>query len=74
MLLGIIINYQFYDLGHYYVHHANPKDGSYFKMMKLYHMQHHYKYGTIGFGVSSKFWDVVFNTEIVTGLEKKKSS
>jgi len=27
-------------------------------------MQHHYKFGTIGFGVSSKFWDVVFGSDI----------
>jgi sterol desaturase/sphingolipid hydroxylase (fatty acid hydroxylase superfamily) len=27
-------------------------------------MQHHFKFGTIGFGVSSKFWDIVFGTEI----------
>jgi 4-hydroxysphinganine ceramide fatty acyl 2-hydroxylase len=27
-------------------------------------MQHHYKNGDIGYGVSSKFWDYVFGTEI----------
>jgi sterol desaturase/sphingolipid hydroxylase (fatty acid hydroxylase superfamily) len=33
-------------------------------------MQHHYKYGTIGFGVSNKFWDVVFDTQIMPGGDK----
>ena len=71
IFMGMAIMYQVYDLGHYYVHHNNPSEGSYFKMMKTYHMQHHYKFGTIGFGVSSKFWDVVFNTEILS--EKKEN-
>ena len=38
--------------------------------MKLNHMQHHYKWGMIGFGVSSNFWDYVYDTAI----EKKNIS
>ena len=41
--------------------------------MKLYHMQHHYKFGTIGFGVSSKFWDVIFRTDIDMTKTNKKT-
>ena len=40
--------------------------------MKSYHMQHHYKNGTVGFGVSSKLWDVAFGTELTK--DKVKSS
>jgi 4-hydroxysphinganine ceramide fatty acyl 2-hydroxylase len=65
-VLGVLIGYQIYDLMHYFLHHATPADDTFFKTMKVYHMQHHYKQGQIGFGVSSKFWDNLFNTEIPT--------
>ena len=48
---------------HYYLHHGRMYT-EYFKDLKVYHMQHHYKFGSIGYGVSSKFWDLVFDTEI----------
>ena len=38
----------------------------YFRDLKVYHMQHHYKFGSIGYGVSNKLWDIVFDTEINT--------
>jgi 4-hydroxysphinganine ceramide fatty acyl 2-hydroxylase len=57
-----------YDEIHYWIHHSSPQF-SYLKDIKLYHMQHHYKFGTIGFGVSNKLWDYVFRTEI-TGYDK----
>jgi len=61
--IGVLLGYQAYEMVHYSVHHLNPDEG-WLRNMKLYHMQHHYKFGTIGFGVSSKFWDVVFGTDI----------
>ena len=60
---GTLIGYIIYDLGHYYVHHGTPKSG-YYRALKTYHMQHHYKNGKAGFGVSNKFWDIVFRTEL----------
>jgi 4-hydroxysphinganine ceramide fatty acyl 2-hydroxylase len=59
ILGGFVIGYTLYDMIHYFIHHSTPKDG-YMKSMKVYHMQHHYKNGQQGFGVSSKFWDYVF--------------
>ena len=70
--LGVIIGYLLYDQIHFWLHHASPQSG-YWKDLKLYHMQHHYKFGTIGFGVSQKFWDIVFNTEI-KGYDKSKAN
>jgi 4-hydroxysphinganine ceramide fatty acyl 2-hydroxylase len=63
-LIGFYIGYLMYDLTHYFIHHSNPPDGSYFKMMKMYHLQHHYKKGEQGFGISNKIWDRIFDTEI----------
>jgi len=65
IVMGVMIGYQIYDEMHYFMHHSNPKPG-YLKTVKMYHMQHHYKFGSIGFGISSKFWDIVFLTEIKT--------
>ena len=60
---GVIFGYILYDEIHYFLHHSQPKKG-YFRDLKIYHMQHHYKHGLQGFGVSSKFWDYVFQSQI----------
>ncbi len=38
---------------------------SYVRDMKKYHLAHHYKNFDLGFGVTSKIWDYVFNTVLV---------
>ena len=60
---GTGLGYVLYDMIHYFIHHSSPKKG-YFKFVKMYHMQHHYKNGELGYGVSSKFWDIIFRTEL----------
>ena len=37
---------------------------SYYADLKSYHMDHHYKDAENGFGVTSRFWDRVFGTEL----------
>ena len=44
LFFGALCGYIIYDLVHYFFHHSNPTDG-WFKEMKVYHMQHHYKFG-----------------------------
>jgi len=63
VLAGTAIGYLSYDMIHYFTHHFDFKC-SHLIAMKQYHMQHHYKNGDIGYGVSNKFWDYVFGTEI----------
>lgn len=36
----------------------------YYKELKKYHLQHHYADFENGFGVTSRFWDRVFGTEL----------
>ncbi|KAK9471029.1 uncharacterized protein V1510DRAFT_421425 [Dipodascopsis tothii] len=60
---GGIFGYICYDCTHYFLHHANLPP--YFRELKKYHMEHHYKNYELGFGVTSKFWDKVFGTELV---------
>lgn len=59
---GVVFGYVCYDEIHYYIHHVNPQD-FYFKDLKKYHHAHHYVDDTRGFGISNKFWDLVFGTE-----------
>ena len=58
---GFITGYLFYDMTHYAVHHFNLKS-KFWLDLKHHHMIHHYKDMHNGYGVSSKFWDLIFRT------------
>lgn len=58
---GFLVGYLIYDLTHYATHHFPMRQG-YFKFIKRYHMQHHYKTPDARYGVSSPLWDMVFKT------------
>ncbi len=58
---GFIMGYVFYDCTHYYVHHMRP-NSFYFRVIKDYHILHHYKNPHLAYGVSNKLWDYVFGT------------
>jgi len=60
---GAIFGYVIYDLTHYFLHHKQLP--AWYRELKKYHLQHHYANYQLGFGVSSKFWDKVFGTELV---------
>lgn len=59
--MGFISGYLFYDMTHYAVHHYNFKS-KFWLELKHHHMLHHYKDMHNGYGVSSKFWDIIFRT------------
>ncbi len=72
LLAGGITGYILYDMTHYFVHHLDLNKSKkkhtifdYFISLKRYHMYHHYRDDTHGFGVSSKLWDVVFGTKLL---------
>lgn len=66
---GGTLGYIMYDVTHYVLHHSKlPK---YFQEVKTYHLEHHYKNYEMGFGVTSRFWDVIFNTEITSTYQKR---
>ena len=58
---GFLAGYLFYDMLHYAIHHFNFKSKIWLEL-KQHHMLHHYKDMDKGYGVSSKFWDVIFRT------------
>ncbi|EJD54831.1 oxidoreductase [Auricularia subglabra TFB-10046 SS5] len=60
IISGAFAFYVLYDTMHYALHHTQLPQ--YMREMKKYHLAHHYKNFELGFGVTSKVWDVVFNT------------
>jgi 4-hydroxysphinganine ceramide fatty acyl 2-hydroxylase len=62
IICGAFLSYVGYDMMHYALHHT--KLPAYIKEMKKYHLEHHYKNYEQGFGVTSRFWDWVFGTEL----------
>ena len=60
VIAGSYSMYVVYDTMHYALHHT--KLPAYFREMKRYHLEHHYKNYELGFGVTSKIWDYVFHT------------
>ncbi|KAF9564482.1 oxidoreductase [Agrocybe pediades] len=60
IIAGAFFMYVGYDCMHYALHHT--KLPQYMKDMKKYHLAHHYKNFELGYGVTSKIWDYVFNT------------
>jgi 4-hydroxysphinganine ceramide fatty acyl 2-hydroxylase len=59
---GGIFGYICYDLTHYFLHHKTLP--AYWRQLKKYHLQHHFMDYENGFGVTSRFWDVIFGTEL----------
>lgn len=59
---GGIFGYICYDLTHYFLHHKQLP--AYWRSLKKYHLQHHFADFENGFGVTSRFWDWVFNTQL----------
>ncbi|KAJ7275026.1 oxidoreductase, partial [Mycena rebaudengoi] len=60
IIAGAFSFYILYDMMHYALHHTQLP--AYLREMKRYHLAHHYKNFELGFGVTSKIWDIVFNT------------
>ena len=67
---GGIFGYVCYDLTHYFLHHQDLP--LWYKELKKYHLAHHFLDYELGFGVTSKFWDSVFGTELIYNTKKTK--
>lgn len=60
-MLGMLIGYLIYDMTHFWIHHAVPKN-NFLKMQKRRHVHHHYFQPQVNFGISNPLFDYVFNT------------
>ena len=65
---GGIFGYICYDVTHYFLHHKTLP--AYWRELKKYHLQHHFMDYENGFGVTSRFWDVIFGTKLAPGPSK----
>ena len=71
MISGGLLGYVGYDMTHYYIHHGEAM-GTHLSQMKSYHLDHHYKDFTVGYGITTKFWDRIFGT--VGSIDSGKSN
>jgi sterol desaturase/sphingolipid hydroxylase (fatty acid hydroxylase superfamily) len=65
-MAGFLFGYLSYSLIHYSTHKVKPP--SFLRDLWTHHLLHHYQCPDKAFGVSSRFWDRVFNT-----MPKKKN-
>ncbi|EXJ62250.1 cytochrome P450 oxidoreductase [Cladophialophora yegresii CBS 114405] len=68
---GGIFGYICYDCTHYWLHHHQLP--AYVRELKKYHLAHHYQDFELGFGVTSKFWDYIWGTELKYAKPVKSS-
>ncbi|OMH84653.1 Ceramide very long chain fatty acid hydroxylase SCS7 [Zancudomyces culisetae] len=61
VIAGLSFTYVLYDEVHYWLHHGQFTV-DYIKRLKSYHLEHHYRTYTYGFGITSDFWDKIFGT------------
>ena len=59
---GILAGYEFYMIVHHAGHHWKPQPGSYLYQARLRHAAHHYSGKAVNCGVTTSFWDRVFQT------------
>lgn len=68
---GAFLGYVMYDCCHYFLHHIQLP--AFMKDVKKNHLNHHYKNYDLAYGVTSKFWDVVFGTVMEEDGESRLS-
>ncbi|KAI9213617.1 hypothetical protein DS838_001490 [Geotrichum bryndzae] len=66
---GAFMGYVMYDCCHYFLHHVNLPQ--FMKDMKKAHLDHHYKNYDLAYGVTSKFWDVIFGTAMSDEVDSR---
>ncbi|KAJ3139761.1 fatty acid alpha-hydroxylase [Irineochytrium annulatum] len=64
LVAGSYLGFAGYDLIHFYLHHGRPAT-AHLREMKSYHLDHHYKNAHLGYGITSKLWDYLFNTVLI---------
>ena len=60
-MAGVVSGYVWYDLTHYYLHHAAPTT-AFGKWLRRYHLVHHFQTPEVRYGITTPLWDYVFRT------------
>ena len=67
---SFLLGYLVYDEMHYASHHLNWKN-KWFQAIKKQHMKHHFVEPDMGFGFTSKTWDLVFKTDFPERVKER---
>jgi len=59
---GLLLAYIWYDTMHFWFHFGGDFKIKWFQELKEKHMRHHYRDKHNDYGVTSSFWDYVFDT------------
>ena len=72
---GFTLGYMCYDIIHYLQHFGRTRF-KWLKRLKKHHMSHHFNpdYEELRYGVSTRFWDMVFRTNDLSEEEKSYSN
>ena len=62
-LAGVVTGSLLYDALHYAFHCGPDLNFAWFQYMKAQHMRHHFRDGTVEFGVSTDLWDYVMGSK-----------
>jgi len=71
--LGLLIGYLGYAITHHAIHHWRASS-VWLTQRKVWHFRHHANHLPICYGVTSGYWDVVFNTQITEILIHSSSN
>jgi 4-hydroxysphinganine ceramide fatty acyl 2-hydroxylase len=63
ILGGGMLGYVLYDCSHFMIHHGKLNNW-YLKEIRNYHNRHHYENPKLGYGVTSKFWDLLYSSQL----------
>lgn len=58
---GLVSGYVWYDLTHFWLHHAVPTS-ELGKWLRKYHLVHHFSTPEVRYGITTPLWDLVFGT------------
>jgi hypothetical protein len=61
LMLGTLCGFAYYEYAHWRIHFREPKN-KYQERLKAHHMAHHFCNARLYHGVSTHFWDKVFDT------------
>ncbi len=69
---GFVFGYLCYDVIHYHIHHRRA-GFQWLKRLKKHHISHHFvdDYSELRYGVSTRLWDMVFNTDEKREVEEQ---
>jgi sterol desaturase/sphingolipid hydroxylase (fatty acid hydroxylase superfamily) len=71
LLAGVVQSYVAEEWAHHCMHYYNFRN-PYFRHIKKYHLYHHSSQGVAkGYGITSGFWDIIFNSRFPDAVRQR---